>query len=290
MASTLTTTMAGAEPGSGADGPYQLQSLVRAVAVLELLGEFEVPLALVEISQRLQIHKSTVHRSLMVLERIALIERTSDNRFRLGMKLYELGNRAVQQMDLRTRIHPNLQRLSTELGETVHLGVLQKTTVVYLDKTEPGRHICMSSKTGSTNPVYCTSLGKAMLAYLPKDQLEGIVDQIHFVRYTPKTICSREELLRALDRVRHRGFAVDDEEIEMGVRCVGAPIFDENNTPVAALSMSGPTARVRAQNAPIIAEKLIRCCAEVSASLQTHPRKRTPLVGSFLAQSLRHVQ
>ena len=289
MASALTTTMARAELGNNVDGPYQLQSLVRAVAVLELLGKSDVPLSLAEISQRMQVHKSTVHRSLMVLERIALIERTSGNQFRLGMKLYELGHRAVQQVDLRTRIRPYFQRLSSQLGETVHLGVLQKTSVVYLDKAEPERHICLSSKTGSTNPAYCTSLGKAMLAYLPQDQVKDILDQVHFVRYTPKTICSRDELMRVLDRVRNRGFAVDDEEIEMGVRCVGAPILDDNNMPIAALSMSGPTARVRPQNAPMIAERLIRCCAEVSASLRMHPRKRAQILSSYLSQSSHQV-
>lgn len=273
MADALKTKFA-SEVVKALDGPYQLNSLVRAISILEILGESDVPLSLAELSRRMQIHKSTAHRSLMVLERMALIERTSGNRFRLGMKLYELGTRAVQQVDLRSRIRPYFQRLSVQLGETVHLGVLQRATVVYLDKAEPHRHICMSSKTGSTNPAHCTSLGKAMLAYLPQEQVEDIVSRISFVRYTPKTICSRDELMRALDRVRHRGFAVDDEEIEMGVRCVGAPIFDENNVPVAALSMSGPTARIRTNNASLIADRLVRCCAEISASLRVHAQKK----------------
>lgn len=264
------------------EGPYQLQSLVRAFAVLEVLSKSDVPLRLAEVSQRMQIHKSTVHRSLMVLERISLIERTADNHFRLGMKLYELGSRALQQMDLRTRIRPYFQRLSTQFGMTVHLGVLQKTSVVYLDKAEPNRRICLSSKTGSTNPVYCTSLGKAMLAYLPEEAVEEIVQQINFVRFTPKTICSKEELLEALYRVRKREFAVDDEEIELGVRCIGAPIFDENNVPVAALSMSGPKARVTTHNAPMIADRLIRCCAEVSASLRTHQKRKAHILSSYM--------
>ena len=283
MASASTTTMALGELAGTMEGPYQLQSLVRAVAVLEMLGESDMPMSLAEISQRMQIHKSTVHRSLMVLERITLIERTLDNRFRLGMKLYELGNRALKQIDLRARIRPYLHRLSTQLGETVHLAVLQKTEVVYLEKCEPNRRICMSSKMGSTNPVYCTSLGKAMLAYLPEEAAGEIIQKIQFVRFTPKTICSREELVRVLDRVRKRGFAVDDEEIEMGVRCVGAPIFDDHDVPVAALSMSGPTARVRAHNAPMIAEKLIRCCAEVSACLRIQPKRKPQMLTAYSA-------
>ena len=146
------------------DGPYQLHGLERAVSVLEILSESQEPLSLAEICRRMNLHKSTAHRSLMVLERSALIERTSENRFRLGLKLYELGNRAVEQIDLRARVYPFFRRLAMDVRETVHLGVLQKTSVVYLDKVEPNRKICMSSKTGSSNPVYCTSLGKAMLA------------------------------------------------------------------------------------------------------------------------------
>ena len=127
------------------DGPYQLHGLERAISVLEALSESDTPLSLAEICQRMGLHKSTAHRSLMVLERSALIERTLENRFRLGLRLYELGNRAVEQIDLRARVYPFFRRLAAEVGETVHLGVLQKTSVVYLDKVEPNRRVCMSS-------------------------------------------------------------------------------------------------------------------------------------------------
>lgn len=261
------------------EGPYQLQSLVRAVGVLETLGKSDSPLSLAELRQRMQIHKSTVHRSLMVLEQINLIERTNDNRFRLGLKLYELGNRAIAQIELRSCVRPYLYHLSTQFGQTVHLGILQNTSVVYLDKSEPNRRVCTGSKTGSSNPVYCTSLGKSMLAFLPPAAAEEIIQGITFIRFTPKTLSSREELLRALERTRRRGFAVDDEEIEMGVRCLGAPILDENGMPIAAISISGSTSQIRAQNAGTIAERIVRCCAEISSSLLAQSRKR-PAVSS----------
>lgn len=263
--------------------PYQLQSLDRAVAVLDLLGESDTPLALTDICQIMGVHKSTAHRSLMVLERSALIERTHDNRFRLGLKLYELGNRAVEQIDLRARIRPHFRRLAAKLGETVHLGVLQKASVIYLEKIEPNRRICMTSKTGSTNPVYCTSMGKAMLAYLPEKILEQTISRIRFVPHTPKTICSREELLKSLERVRRRGYAIDDEEIETGVRCVGAPIFDDNRYPIAAVSISGPSARIRVQMVPSIAEHVMHCCEDISASLRIERRKKSRATSLLLS-------
>jgi DNA-binding IclR family transcriptional regulator len=270
------------KPDIRTDGPYQLHSLDRAVSVLEVLGQSDTALSLAEICQRMNLHKSTAHRSLMVLERSALIERTQENRFRLGLKLYELGNRAVEQIDLRARVQPFFRRLSSQVGETVHLSVLQKTSVVYLDKVEPNRRVCMSSKIGTSNPVYCTSMGKAMLAFQPEDAIEQIIAKIRFVRYTHKTIGSREALLKALERVRRRGYAIDDEEIEVGVRCIGAPIFNEHHRAIAAVSVSGPASRITVQSVPAIAEHLLRCCHEISASLGLHARKKSQLSSPFL--------
>lgn len=284
MTASLSTSFATplSEAVANADGPYQLHSLDRAVSVLEVLGESDVPLSLAEICQRMNLHKSTAHRSLMVLERSALIERTQENRFRLGLKLYELGNRAVEQIDLRARVHPFFRRLSTHVGETVHLSVLQKTRVVYLDKVEPNRRVCMSSKIGTSNPVYCTAMGKAMLAFQTEDVAEQIIAKIRFVRYTRKTLCSRETLVKSLERVRRRGYAIDDEEIEIGVRCVGAPIFNEEGRAIAAVSVSGPSSRITAQSVPGIAEHLLHCCRDISASLGMHAKTKPHSASPFL--------
>lgn len=283
MAASLSTSFATplSESVANADGPYQLHSLDRAVSVLEVLGESDVPLSLAEICQRMGLHKSTAHRSLMVLERSALIERTQENRFRLGLKLYELGNRAVEQIDLRSRVHPFFRRLSMQVGETVHLSVLQKTRVVYLDKVEPNRRVCVSSKIGTSNPVYCTAMGKAMLAFQPEDVMEEIIAKIRFERYTRKTLCSRQVLMKSLERVRRRGYAIDDEEIEIGVRCVGAPIFNEERRAIAAVSVSGPSSRITAQSVPGIAEHLLRCCRDISGALGMQTRKSPHLASPF---------
>ena len=269
MAASLTNAFAMQLSGaqSRADGPYQLHSLDRAVSVLEVLSMSDVPLGLAEICQRMGLHKSTAHRSLMVLERSMLIERTGENRFRLGMKLHELGNRAVEQSDLRSRVHPFFRRLSTQVGETVHLSVLRDTSIVYLDKMEPKHRIRMACRVGITNPVYCTSMGKAKLAFQPEKSIEQVIAKIRFTPFTHKTLRSPEALLKSLERVRRRGYAIDDEEIEVGVRCIGAPIFNEDHEPVAAVSVSGPSSRITAQSVPDIAEHLLRCCRDISASL-----------------------
>jgi DNA-binding IclR family transcriptional regulator len=272
--STVMMPQSAVEVGKHAD-PYQLQSIDRVVGLLDMLSESDVPLSLAEICARMGLHKSTAHRSLIVLERTSMIERTPEGKFRLGIKLYELGNRAIEQIDLRERVQPFFRRLAMEVGETVHLSVLQKTKVVYLDKVEPNRRVCMTSKTGTSNPVYCTAMGKAMLAFLPEDMREEIMNKIKFTRFTNKTLCTQESLLKSLERVRRRGFAIDDEEIEVGVRCVGAPIFDSNRHPVAAVSVSGPASRITVQSVPAIAEKLIRCCNEISRTLGIHDKRRS---------------
>jgi DNA-binding IclR family transcriptional regulator len=258
-----------------ASDPYQLQSLDRAVAVLELLGESDGPLGLADVCERMELHNSTAHRALMVLERTGLIERTPENRFRLGLKLYELGSRAIEQIDLRARVQPWFRKLSAQVGETVHLGVMQKTSIVYLDKVDPiNRRVWLASRVGASNPVHCTAMGKAILAFLPPDAAADIIARIHFTRFTPRTLVTPEALQRSLDRVRRRGYAIDDEEVECGVRCVGAPILNESGRPVAAVSVSGPSSRITQHSVPGIAEHLLNCCREISASLGTRERRR----------------
>jgi DNA-binding IclR family transcriptional regulator len=267
------------------DSLYQLHSLARAVSVLEMLGESDTPLSLADICRLMNLHKSTAHRSLMVLEQSGLIERTPENRFRLGLKLYELGNRAVEQIDLKARVRPYIGRLAVQIGETIHLGVLQKSSIVYIDKAGPNRKVCTSSKSGTSNPVYCTSMGKAILAFLPEEEIEPIIEGLKFVRHTENTLCSREDLLKSLEKVRRRGYAIDDEEIELGVRCIGAPIFNQDHRPIAAISVSGPTLRISVQSVPALAERLLRCSREISTSLGSQPRKRSNHLSSLLRYS-----
>jgi DNA-binding IclR family transcriptional regulator len=262
-----------AEEGDNGD-PYKLQGLDRVVAILDLLGASDASLSLAEICQRMELRKSTAHRALMALERTGLIERAPGNRYRLGLKLYDMGARAVEQVDLRTRVRPHLRKLALRVGETVHLGVLHKTRVVYLDKVEPiNRRVCLSSRTGTSNPVYCTSMGKAMLAFLQTEDAARIMADIQFTTFTTKTLRSREELGSALERIRRRGYAIDDEELEVGTRCVGAPIVNENRQAIAAISVSGAATRLAAHCVPGIAEQVVRCAQEISAALTAHKAK-----------------
>lgn len=272
------------EPADDAESgdPYKLQGLDRVVSILDLLGSSDNALTLAEICQRMDLRKSTAHRALMALERTGLIERAPANRYRLGLKLYDMGSRAVEQIDLRSRLHPFLRKLALRVGETVHLGVLHKTRVVYIDKIEPiNRRVCISSRTGTSNPVYSTSLGKSILAFLPPEETAAIVRDIRFTGFTSKTLNSREELMGALDRVRKRGYAIDDEEMEIGTRCVGAPILDASQRAIAALSVSGSALRLAAHCVPGIAEHVMRCAHDISVALNTASARNGRVRGAF---------
>jgi DNA-binding IclR family transcriptional regulator len=248
-------------------GTYKVQALDRAFAVLDLLGESDTPLGLAQVAAALQLHKSTAHRFLMVLERHHMVERTVSGKFRLGLRLFDLGNRAIEQYDLRERAQPHLRRLVSETEETAHLCILEQARVIYIDKIEPARSVRMITRIGASNPVHCTSVGKAMLAFLPEDRIADIIRRTRFERFTTRTIATAEALRTEIEKTRRRGYAVDDEELEEGLRCIAVPVLDAQRLPVAAVSVSGPSFRVTAQKLPSIANHILTCVRGISTDM-----------------------
>ncbi|HEX4664581.1 MAG TPA: IclR family transcriptional regulator, partial [Terriglobales bacterium] len=227
------------------ESPYQIQVLDRALALLELLSHQGPDLTLAQLSEMLKLHKSTAHRLIMVLERHRLIEKNSTTgRYRLGLKLFELGTKAIGQLDLRERSRPFLERAVLHTGETGHLCVYDDGEVVYLDKIEPDRSVRLTSSVGRRNPAYCTAVGKAIMAFLPEAQVEAAVQKHGLFQLTRKTITNMLDLRADLARVRKLGYAMDDEEHEEGVICVGAPVWSVGAFPIAAISVSGPAFRM----------------------------------------------
>ena len=255
-------------------GAYKLQALDRAFAVLDLLAESSVALGLAEIATSLALHKSTTHRFLMVLERHRMVERTQAGKFRLGLRLCDFGSRAIEQFDLRERAQLHLRTLVAEVEETAHLCILEQTRMVYIDKQEPERSIRMISRVGASSPIHCTAVGKAMLATMPRAQVQEMLTDLRLERFTRHTMTSREALLKELDRTSRRGYAVDDEEREEGVRCAGVAILDGRGAAVAAVSISGPSFRVTMQKIPSIAGKLMTCVKGIQHDLGYIPLTR----------------
>lgn len=246
--------------------PYQVQVIDRSLALLDRLAEEEGGLTLLELSERLVLHKSTVHRLLMVLERHRVVEKRN-GRYGLGLKLFELGSRAASHVRLGPRARPYLERLAVEIGETAHLCVLDDDEVFYLEKVEPTRSIRVPTSVGRRNPAHCTAVGKAMLAFLPPRRLEALVRRRGLRAFTRNTRTNLRDLRRDLALVRERGYAVDSEEIEEGLVCIGAPVRDHTGEVVAALSIAGPAFRLTRRKVPGSARIVLRVAGELSASL-----------------------
>jgi DNA-binding IclR family transcriptional regulator len=204
----------------------------------------------------------------MVLERHRLIEKNPNNgKYRLGLKLFELGTKAIGQLDLRERARPFLERAVLETGETVHLCVYDQGEVVYLDKLEPERSVRLTSSVGRRNPAYCTAVGKAIMAFLPLPEVEIAVKRHGFSDLTRKTISNMLELKADLIKVRKLGYAVDDEEHEEGVICVGAPVWDFGHHPIAAISVSGPAFRMTPEKLPVVAQSVLALANALSKQI-----------------------
>ena len=253
---------------TAASSPYQVQVLDRALGILDMLSAQGPDLSLGELSDKLDLHKSTTHRLMMVLERHKLIERNAINgRYRLGLKLFELGTRAVSQLDLRERARPFLEKLVLETSETVHLCLLDDSEVVYLDKVEPVRSVRMATSVGRRNPAHCTAVGKAIMAYLSNAQVEEIVRKQGMKAMTANTITSLVELKKELKVVRERGYAIDNEEIEEGVRCVGCVVRGFSGEPLAAISVSAPAFRLTKDRVKGLAQPVVAAANALSLEL-----------------------
>lgn len=225
-----------------------VQTLERASFILDILGQSPQGISIKDLSDRVHLPKGTTHRLLSSLSYFGYVRQDQNTKnYFLGFKLVELGNLLLGQLDLRKEAEPFLRDLAERTKETVHLVILDGSEIVYLDKLETEPHaggLRMASRVGSRNPAHSCAVGKALLAYLPAEAMARIVEEGGLPKRTGNTITDYNQLKEHMALVRKQGYAVDDEENERGIRCVGAPIFDEAGRAVAAISVSGPAFRV----------------------------------------------
>lgn len=248
--------------------PYRIQVLDRSLGILDALAEVNESLGPAELVRRLSLHKSTIHRLLAVLEQHGFVRKDpKEGKYSLGMKLFELGSRAVEGLDLRGRSEPILRRLVEVTRETAHVCILDGTDMVSVANVQGPWAMRSPSTVGRRTPVYCTSVGKAVIAFLPNAALDDLVERLTFTPHTRRTITTPAALRAELVRVRERGFAIDDEEIEKGLRCVGAPIRDHTGCAVAAISIAGPAFRLVDQRLPGIARAVTSAARGLSREM-----------------------
>ena len=247
---------------------YHVQVLDRAFRILDILAETGSGIGLTDIADRLELHKSTAHRLIMVLESNRFVERNPvSGRYHLGSRLMELGLSAVSQLDVYQIAGPHLRTLVSETGETAHLAVLRDGEVVSLVSAESTQTLRTPVTVGSRTPAHCTSLGKAMLAFAPEEQVNDFLNGRTLKSYTRKTITSASRFKAELRAIRKVGYAVDNEEREVGLRCIGAPVCNSAGDVIAAVSIAGPAFRLTEDRIPLLSGAVIRTGARISASL-----------------------
>lgn len=236
----------------------------KAVQILETLAG-QPNQGISELARLLDLPKSSVHGILETLAASSLVERNGETgKYHLGVKLVELGNRAQLELDICRIAAPFLQGLNQEFDETVHLTVLDKDEVLYVDCIESRRRLRTYSVIGIRAPLYCTSVGKAILAFQSDDEIRRIVRGKGLLKITANTIDTEERLFREVSLIRKNGYAVDNMEHEEHLRCVGAPIRNARGEVFASLSISGPAERNTPERIELMAPFALRACMEIS--------------------------
>jgi DNA-binding IclR family transcriptional regulator len=247
---------------------YRIQVLDRAFQLLDRLAENRDGLSLTELAARLELHKSTAHRLVMVLESNHAVERDFDSgKWCLGSRLTQLGMSALSRRTLYSASAAALSELVEETGETAHLGVIRDGEVVSLCHIESTHSVRTPISVGARTPVHCTSLGKAMLAFWTPLEAEAFLRGRVFKARTRKTITGASRLKQDLRAIRMRGYSIDDEEFEEGLRCIGAPVRDVSGAVIAAISIAGPIFRVTDNRIAAIGAAVSKAAKSVSNQL-----------------------
>lgn len=250
---------------------YRIQAIERAVAILNAFTAEDHELGVTELAERLGLHKSTVHRFMVNLDAAGMVERNPrTGRYRLGMRIFELGGLVKQRMNLWDEALPFLESLVRDTGETGHLAVLDGGEAIYIERVEARRALRVPSAIGRGYPAHATNLGKVLLADLEPGRLAEIVQERGLSAYTPHTIVDPTALELELAQIRERGFAVDNEEYDEGLRCIGAPVRDHSGNVVAALGIGGPVTRVTPARVEELSTLVMAAAAGLSRRLGAH--------------------
>ncbi len=247
-----------------------IQSLVRAIDIIRCFEDAE-ELGVTEISKKTALHKSTVFNIISTLERHSYLEKSeATGKYRLGLELFRMGTKV--KFDLRQIVQPYLEELVAQFKETVNLMTMEGNNVIYLEKIESPHSMRISTAVGGRLPVNATAGGKAILSALPDNKLQAITAALPAIQFTANTICNKEQLLANIKGVRINGYAEDIEELEIGLTCVAAPIFDHAGTAIAAISISGPASRMHEEIRQKVGKSLVETTTQISHKLGYHPK------------------
>jgi DNA-binding IclR family transcriptional regulator len=262
------------------DMTASVPSVERALAILELLACSRSGLTLSEITRRANLPKSSSYGLLLTLERCGYLYRHAPtNRYRFALKLFRLADTALNGIELRERAAPYVRRLVEEARLTAHLGVVENNRIVVIDKLEPPGTFRLATWIGKAFDLHCSALGKAVLAAWTEEQLRRFMRDCGLPRYNDNTIVSLKRLRKQLEQFQRQGFAIDDEEGEIGFRCVGAAVFDDDGKAYAAVSLSGNTTEIGHDDFERLGELVCNTAAAISAQ-SSKARSRSATAGA----------
>lgn len=238
-------------------------AMLKAISILEYLSSQQCPQGMSEIARNTGMNKTTVFKLLTTLSMVSFVEKDpKTNHYKLGLGLVKLAHSALNQVDIVGLARPYLELLNRECGETVHLSALNDHQVVYIDKLESQQAIRMYSRTGRTAPLHCTGLGKAMLSDLSEAELDEYLSRATLTRYTEYTLTAPDRLREEVHRIRERGYATDNQEHELEVKCIALPLrFSDDGR--YAISISAPSYRMTDANFEHHLKRLQQCRASI---------------------------
>jgi IclR family KDG regulon transcriptional repressor len=244
-----------------------LQTIQKAGELLTLFDRNHAEWGVREVAEKLKIAKSSAHDLMSSLAKLGFLNKTEDNRYRLGWRLVTLSETLLATTELRKEAHPVMEDMAVEFQETIHLAVLDDTQAVYVDKLEGRQAVRLElTSLGARLYAHCSALGKVLLAYQDENEVKRIIQTAGLPRFTENTITDAKELLQSLEKIQKQGYAYDLEEILPELCCVAAPIYNHTGQVVAAISMSIPAYRFkRSQNE--FRDGVIRAAKKVSKLL-----------------------
>jgi DNA-binding IclR family transcriptional regulator len=243
------------------------QTVLKALDVLECVANSDEPFTALQIARLCKISRPTAYRLLTTLASRGYVEAMDGALFRLGTQALSLNQKVLDSIDLPDVARPYLRQLSDLTNETVNLAIREDREILYIARVESSQSIRMMSTIGTRSHLHSTSMGKAVLAHLPVEEQTPLIERLVLTPCTSATITDRALLLEELARIRKQGFAIDNEENETGVRCVGAPIFDHTGRAFAGISISGPAYRTSVSQLEAISRPLIEAAHAISARL-----------------------
>lgn len=223
-----------------------IQSVDRLFDIIEIMSDYTHGITITELAEKAKLSPSTVHRFLSALTARGYAHKAAETgKYRMTARMYEIGAKVIPGLNILSVATPYLERLSEQAQESVHLVTRDEDEVLYLFKQDVySSSINMGSRVGLRNPMYCTGVGKSILAFLPEEEVKRIWDKTEIIQYTQSTIVDYPSFCEELKSIRENGYAIDDQEHELGIRCLAVPLFDCNNKPFGAISISGMTSRM----------------------------------------------